>query len=112
MKFILKSCLITAFCSLLAFTLMSTFASAEPEKEAKANEKWSEMAGNIVKLNYPEHNVSNIDYKGREDISETQTKDTFELKVQNDDGSFVVRVILLFNPKSESLISLSLEERR
>ncbi|WP_078549321.1 DUF3889 domain-containing protein [Litchfieldia alkalitelluris] len=116
-NFIVKSCIITILCSCLAFGMMSTFASAEPEPEKEEEqainyEKWGKMAVEVVKLNFPEGKVSDYKFKGREEISDAQAKDTFELQVQTKERAFNVRVVMLFNPKTESLISLSIEEFR
>lgn len=91
---------------------MNTFASAEPEEQAADYEKWSKIAIDVVKLNYPERKVSDYSYKGREEISDVQAKDTFELNTEGEQGTIKVNVIILFNPKTDSLISLSLEEMR
>ncbi len=110
-KFLLRACMISFCCSFLAFVGMSTFANAEPQTNVDY-EKWSRIAMDVVKLNYPESKVSDYDYKGREEITETQAKDTFEIKVENQTRAFIARVTILFNPQTNSLLSLSIEETR
>lgn len=73
-------------------------------------EKWGKIAIDVAKLNYPDSKISDYQYKGREDLTDTQSKDTFELRVQAKDRTFTAKVMILFNPQTESLLSLSIEE--
>ncbi|MFT4415832.1 DUF3889 domain-containing protein [Fredinandcohnia humi] len=73
-------------------------------------EKWGRIAVDVAKLSYTNGKISDYQYKGREEITETQAKDTFELKVQTQERSFTARVMILFNPKTDTLLSLSIEE--
>ncbi len=73
-------------------------------------EKWSKMAIEVAKLNYPDSRISDYQYKGREEITDKQSKDTFELTVQSKDRTFKAKVMILFNPQTESLLSFSIEE--
>ncbi|MCA1030779.1 YqzG/YhdC family protein [Bacillus timonensis] len=102
--------LVLAFCMILGFTALNGYqAQAENEEDYK---KWGRIAMDVAKLNYTDSQISDYQYKGREEISDAQSKDTFELKVKDENRSFTARVIILFNPKTNSLISLTLEEKR
>lgn len=72
--------------------------------------KWGKIAVEVAKLNYPDSKISDYQYKGREEITDTQSKDTFELKIQSKDRTFTAKVMILFNPQTESLLSFSIEE--
>jgi len=106
----LKVSLVSLLCSLVAFLCVSTIASAQPEELPEDYKKWGEMAVGVAKLNYTDSELSDYQYKGREAISDTQAKDTFEIVVKDENRSFTVKVYILFNPKTNSLISLSIEE--
>ncbi|THE10931.1 DUF3889 domain-containing protein [Bacillus timonensis] len=73
-------------------------------------EKWGKIAVELAKLNYPDGRIIDYQYKGREKITDKQWKDTFELKIQTKDRTFTAKVMILFNPQTESLLSLSIEE--
>jgi hypothetical protein len=84
-----------------------------PQQEQQAPtdyEKWGKIAVDVAKLNYPESKISDYQYKGREEITDAQSKDTFELSIQSKDRTFTARIMILFNPKTDSLLSLSIEE--
>ncbi|MEH7381499.1 DUF3889 domain-containing protein [Bacillus sp. JJ1533] len=73
-------------------------------------EKWGKIAVEVTKLNYSDSRISDYQYRGREEITDKQSKDTFELTIQSKDRTFTARVMILFNPQTESLLSLSIEE--
>jgi Protein of unknown function (DUF3889) len=73
-------------------------------------EKWGKIAVDVAKLNYPDSKISDYQYRGREELTDTQSKDTFELTVQTKERTFTAKVMILFNPQTESLVSLSIEE--
>lgn len=73
-------------------------------------EKWGRIAVELAKMNYVDSKISDYQYKGRENLTDTQSKDTFELKVQTKDRAFTAKVMILFNPQTDSLLSLSIEE--
>jgi len=106
----LKVSFVSLLCSVIAFMCVSTIASAQPEELPEDYKKWGEMAVGVAKLNYTDSELSDYQYKGREAISETQAKDTFEIVVKDKNRSFTVKVIILFNPKTDSLMSLSIDE--
>ncbi|WP_453990741.1 DUF3889 domain-containing protein [Bacillus nitroreducens] len=111
--------LIPVFCSMFLL-IGGGLVSAQPstpqkppqqEQELPTDyEKWSKIAVDVAKLNYPDSKISDYQYKGREEITDSQAKDTFELKVQTKERTFTARVMILFNPQTESLLSLSIEE--
>ncbi|MEK5443999.1 MULTISPECIES: DUF3889 domain-containing protein [unclassified Fredinandcohnia] len=114
-----KRVLISIFCSifLLAGGGMVSAQQKPPQKPPQQEqplptdyEKWGKIAIDVAKLNYPDSKISDYQYKGRENLTNTQSKDTFELRVQTKDRTFTAKVMILFNPQTESLLSLSIEE--
>lgn len=75
-------------------------------------EKWGRIAVEVAKENYPDAEISDYQYVGREEISATQARDTFRLQVKEDQRTFQINVGILFNPQTDRLISLSIEEVR
>ncbi|MFS0862430.1 DUF3889 domain-containing protein [Fredinandcohnia sp. 179-A 10B2 NHS] len=105
-----KARLTTLICILLLATSGAIVGAEQQQPLPTDYEKWGKIAVDVAKLNYPESQISDYQYKGREEITDTQAKDTFELKVQGKERTFTARVMILFNPKTETLMSLSIEE--
>lgn len=103
-----KHCLVAFLVSIFALAQLGSTAYAQPEDY----KKWSRIAVDVVKLNYPDAQVSDYDYKGRKEISDTQAQDTFELQVKEENRTKNVNVYVTFNPKTNSVITVSLEEIR
>jgi hypothetical protein len=101
-----KFCLVAFLVSMFALTQFCSDAYAQPEDY----KKWSRIAVDVVKLNYPDAQVSDYDYKGRKEISDTQAQDTFELQVKEENRTKSVNVYVTFNPKTNSLITVTMEE--
>jgi hypothetical protein len=93
---------------LASYSLHETIGLAEQPEYAK----WSRMAVDVVKQNYEGMDVSEFSYKGRKTVSETSAQDTFVFQVKSDKGALEVIVVVTFNPKTETLLSLSLEEKQ
>ncbi|WP_246939026.1 DUF3889 domain-containing protein [Bacillus pinisoli] len=72
--------------------------------------KWSKMAVNVMNENYAEQDVSDFKYEGRKQISDTKSEDSFLFEVTSGDKKFNVRVVVTFNPKTDTLQSLQLSE--
>lgn len=114
-----KKIFIPIFCSMFLLA-GGGFVSAQqkpPQKPPQQQqqlptdyEKWGKIAVDVAKLNFPDSKISDYQYKGREEITDKQSKDTFELTVQSKDRTFRAKVMILFNPQTESLLSLSIEE--
>ncbi|MFS0824423.1 DUF3889 domain-containing protein [Bacillus sp. 1P02SD] len=115
----IKKIWISTLCSI--FLLVGgSFVSAQqkpPQKPPQQEqpmpsdyEKWGKIAVELAKLNYPDSRISDYQYKGREEITDKQSKDTFELRIQTKERTFTAKVMILFNPQTESLLSLSIEE--
>lgn len=114
-----KKLLIPLFCSLFLFgggcivSAQQKPPQKPPQQEQELPtdyEKWGKIAVDVAKLNYPDSKISDYQYKGREEITDKQSKDTFELTIQTKDRTFTAKVMILFNPQTESLLSLSIEE--
>nr|WP_275695692.1 DUF3889 domain-containing protein [Fredinandcohnia sp. SECRCQ15] len=106
MKHKVKVQFIQCLCMLLV--MMSGGMLINAEQLPSDYEKWGKIAVDVAKLNYPDSNISDYQYQGRKVISETEARDTFDLKVQEKNRSFTARVIVSFNPKTESLISVNI----
>ncbi|MEH7222741.1 DUF3889 domain-containing protein [Bacillus sp. JJ1566] len=114
-----KKLLIPILCSMFLFAGggIGSAQQKPPQKPPQQDqqlptdyEKWGKIAVDIAKLNYPDSKISDYQYKGREEITDKQSKDTFELTVQTKGRTLKARVMILFNPQTESLLSLSIEE--
>lgn len=92
---------------LLLSTVVSVAQAEKPEYE-----KWGKIAIQLVKENYPEAEVSEYQYQGREEISKTEAKDTFHFTAKQDNKSLDIYVALTFNPQTEQLKSVNIEEKK
>jgi hypothetical protein len=73
--------------------------------------KWGKIAVNVVKENYVDGEVSEYKYEGRKSISDEKAEDTFVFQVKKDNKVANVKVVVSFNPKTDTLQSLSLAEQ-
>jgi hypothetical protein len=89
-----------------SYSLHETIGIAQQPDYAK----WGKMAITVVKENYPDAEVSEYKYEGRKSISETKAEDTFVFTVKKDQKTLPVKVVVTFNPKTDTLQSLSLIE--
>lgn len=96
---------------IVAFTIIS-FQFNLPAYAQNDYEKWGRIAVEVAKENYPDAEISDYQYVGREEISAMQARDTFRLQVKEDQRTFQINVGILFNPQTDRLISLSIEEVR
>lgn len=90
--------------------LLSTVVSVA-QAENSDYEKWGKIAIQLVKENYPEAEVSEYQYQGREEISATEAKDTFHFTAKQDNKSLEIYVALTFNPQTKQLKSVNIEEK-
>ncbi|MGM0837840.1 MAG: DUF3889 domain-containing protein [Bacillota bacterium] len=97
---------------MLSVLLVLTTAISVAQAEKTDYEKWGKIAIQIAKENYPEAEVSEYQYQGREEISETEAKDTFHFTVKQDNKSTEIHGTLTFNPKTEQLISVNFVEKK
>jgi len=97
---------------LLSVLLLLSTAVSVAQAEKPDYEKWGKIAIQLVKENYPEAEVSEYQYQGREEISETEAKDTFQFTAKQDDKSLEIYVALTFNPQTEQLKSVNIEEKK
>lgn len=89
-----------------SYLFQDSMGFAQPPDYAK----WSKIAVNVVNENYAEQEVSDYKYEGRKQISETKAEDRFLFVVTSDQKKFNVRVVVAFNPKTDTLQSLQLSE--
>lgn len=97
----------SALAFILAMFVLQTSVFAQVSKDY---EKWGRIAVDIAKLNYEGSDVSDYQYLGRENISEERIKDTFKLEVKSEGKTFDVKVSVFHNPKTNSLLSVDLQE--
>ena len=92
--------------SLILISILFQGVSAQEQDYAK----WGTMALNAVKVQYPGSDVSEYEYLGRNIISDTETKDTFDFVVKKNATKKLVRAYVTFNPKNNQLINLQIKE--
>ncbi len=73
-------------------------------------EKWGKIAINIVKESYTNEEVSDYKYDGRKSITDEKAEDTFTFKVKKKNKEFNVKAVVAFNPKTDTLLSIELQE--
>ena len=83
-------------------------ASAQPQEEDYA--KWSKIAIEKMKEKYPRAKLNEYLYAGRTVISETEAEDRFLFYVKNHNDGLEVRAIVVFNPKTDQLITVKIKE--
>jgi Protein of unknown function (DUF3889) len=105
-----KKMLSLLICCLFQFTAWQSVHAQQQQQPDY--EKWGKIAVAVVKENYPNSEI--IDYKHveRQDISVTQSKHTFTLQVKQRNQTFNVKVIVTYNPRTDRLISVTMEEIR
>jgi hypothetical protein len=89
-----------------SYSLHETIGIAQQPDYAK----WGKMAITVVKENYVDAEVSEYKYEGRKSINEVKAEDTFVFQVKRENQTTPVKVVVTFNPKTNTLQSLSLEE--
>lgn len=89
-----------------SYTLQDYIGVAQQQDYAK----WGNMAITIVKENYPDAEVKEYKYEGRKAINEEKAEDTFSFDVKKGTQPVKVKVVVTFNPKLDSLLTLTLEE--
>lgn len=72
--------------------------------------KWGKIAINVVKESYVNEEVSDYKYEGRKSISEEKAKDIFSFDVKRNKKKIIVRAVVTFNPKTDTLQSIELVE--
>ncbi|MCA1321454.1 YqzG/YhdC family protein [Bacillus tianshenii] len=97
---------------LLSVLLVLTTAISVVQAENTDYEKWGKIAIQLAKENYPEAEISDYQYQGREEISDTEAKDTFHFTAKQDNKSIDIYVALTFNPKTKQLKSVNIEEKK
>jgi hypothetical protein len=96
---------ISSLSFLLCLMLMTVHfqdVKAQPPDYAK----WSRAALSEIMKKYPNSSVTDFKYLGRSNISNTQSKDTFDFMLQKNTEKKVVRADVYFNPQTNQLISI------
>lgn len=95
----------------LLFSLISFTASAyamAPETPPYA--KWGRMAVQETQKRYPTAAIIDYLHVGRENLQTDRARETFKLWLRQDSREFGVTVIITFDPRTESVISILLKE--
>lgn len=78
---------------------------------SKEYEKWSRLLISLLKNAYPKYRVIDFEFIGSENISENQTRDTFDYILQSNQMKKRVRIHITFNPKTDQIIAINFEEQ-
>lgn len=97
---------------LLSVLLLLSTAAGVAQAQKPDYEKWGKIAIQLVKENYPKAEISEYQYMGREEISDTEAKDTFHFTAKQADKSKEIFVALTFNPKTKQLKSVNIKEKK
>lgn len=73
-------------------------------------EQWSKIAVTTVKKEYPTGQLTDYKYIGRTEITSVESKDVFNIIVEEQNKSFAVKAEVFFNPKDGKLITVKLEK--
>ena len=104
-----------AFFALLALSIIFTAgmkAYGEQNVEEIDYKKWSRIAISSVKEKYPDAELIDYKYDGRESVNEEESKDVFHVKGKQNNKPFIVKVDVVFNPKTGQLITVNVSEMR
>jgi putative cell wall-binding protein len=106
-----KKMLSLLICCLFHITAWQA-VNAQQQQQQPDYEKWGRIAVAVVKENYPDSEI--IDYKhlGQQNVSVTQSKHTFTIEVKHRNQTFNVKVVVTYNPRTDRLISVGMEEIR
>ncbi|GAA0357508.1 DUF3889 domain-containing protein [Bacillus horti] len=117
MKSLLKYTLLSC-CLFVLFSGFTLPANAVASHQAKNFEmaqipyaKWGDLAVKIAKDTFPDFEVSDYKYIGREEKSANTTQDQFELILTKNSQKRDVIVSILFNKQSGEVISVNFEEK-
>lgn len=79
-----------------------------PDKEYG---KWGKVLLGLTKNIYPNYNVVDFKFVSSQKISKTKTKETFDYILQSPQKKLKVRVTVIYNPKTEKIISINFEDQ-
>lgn len=89
-----------------SYSLQETIGHAQQPDYAK----WSKIAVNVMKENYPNYEVSDYKYEGRKEVNEEKAEDSFTFQIKKDNKESTIKVVVSFNPKTDTLKSLQIIE--
>ena len=78
-----------------------------PELEA---EKWGKYLIEVIKMAYPNYNISDYNFVDRKAVSPTQTRETYEFILQSQQDNIKVQGNVVYNPRTDRVISIDLKE--
>jgi hypothetical protein len=79
------------------------------QEEADDYEKWAQIALEATKQAFPEGEVEDCKYVGREEKSEKTVEDTFELTLQQNGDARQILVKVLYDKEKGQLLSVDYE---
>ncbi len=103
------------FFTLIALSIIFTAgikAYGEQNIQEVDYKKWSKIALSSVKEKYPDAELVDYKYDGREAVNEEESKDVFHVKGKQNNKPFIVKVDVVFNPKTGQLITVNISEMR
>ncbi|HZH61452.1 MAG TPA: DUF3889 domain-containing protein [Metabacillus sp.] len=101
-----------AFIALSIILTAGIRAYGEQNVEEVDYKKWSRIAISSVKEKYPEAELVDYKYDGRESVNEEESKDVFHVRGKQNNKPFIVKVDVVFNPKTGKLITVNISEMR
>ncbi len=114
----MEVCMKTLSKFLFAFIALSIIFTAGIKAYGEQNvvdvdyKKWSRIAISSVKEKYPDAELVDYKYDGRVTVNEEESKDVFHVKSKQNDKTFIVKVDVVFNPKTGQLITVNIAEMR
>lgn len=94
----------------LLFTL--TFLAPSIYAQEVSYEKFGRLATLIVKEDYPEEDVVDFEYLGREQLKDAQVVDTFQFEVMKKEVPHIVLVKIVHDPANNREFTLTIEEKQ
>ena len=91
---------------ILNFVQISAAETGKPDYE-----KYGRIAIAVVKEDFPGEEVVEYQYKGRENISDTDVVDSFSFQVKENNKPVTVIVKIAHSLKNKKLLNLTVEEK-
>lgn len=95
--------------SIIALTLLMTMSIIIYAQE-QDYAHWGKTALEEVKKQYPNSQVSDYEYLGRNIIANNEVQDSFDFVIKKGFTKKLVRAYVSFNPQNNQLISIRIKE--
>lgn len=100
--------LIRLFLICTLFSFSNTAFAQVPEAPPYA--KWGRIAIQETKKHYPKADIIDYLHVGGESLNSNRSKETFRLWLKQDNKEWGIWVIIIFDSKTEKVISIELKE--